>query len=49
MSVYKGIFWYVPNDKKLITVKVKCDRNGASLEDADYSSKIDENTARIIK
>lgn len=39
MSVYKGIFWCVPNEKRLITVKVKCDRNGVALEDADYSSK----------
>lgn len=43
MSVYKGIFWYVPNEKKLITVKVKCDRNGVALEDVDYSSKSGEN------
>jgi len=32
-----------PNEKRLITVKVKCDRNGVALEDADYSSKSGEN------
>lgn len=43
MSVYKGIFWYVPHEKRLITVKVKCDRNGVALENANYSSKSGEN------
>ncbi len=43
MSLFKGIFWYVPDDKRLITVKVACDENGKALQHVDYSSKSGEN------
>lgn len=43
MSIFKGIFWFVPSEHKLITVKVKCDNNGLAQEPATYSSKSGEN------
>ncbi len=43
MSIYKGIFWYVPGEHKLIAVKVACDENGNALENTNYSSKSGEN------
>lgn len=43
MSIYKGIFWYVPGEHRLIAVKVACDERGNSLENANYSSKSGEN------
>lgn len=43
MNLYKGIFWYVPDEKQLITVKVACDENGNALQPVDYSSKAGEN------
>ena len=39
MSFYKGIFWYIPVEHKLISVKVTCDENGNALENVNYSSK----------
>ena len=39
MSIYKGIFGYVPGEHRLIAVKVACDERGNSLENANYSSK----------
>ncbi len=41
--LFKGIFWYVPSEKNLICVKVKCDANGISQENVEYSSKSGEN------
>ena len=38
MSLYKGNFWYVLNDNKLIAIKIKCDKNGITQETVDYSS-----------
>ena len=32
MSLYKGIFWYVPDEKRLITVKAACDTDGIATE-----------------
>ena len=43
MSIYKGIFWYVPGEHRLIAIKVSCDENGNALENANYSSKSGEN------
>lgn len=43
MSLFKGIFWYIPGENKLISVKVKCDNNGIAVEPANYSSKSGEN------
>lgn len=43
MSIYKGIFWYVPNQHRLISVKVLCDENGNASKYINYSSKSGEN------
>lgn len=37
--VYKGIFWYIPQENKLLAKKVACRRSGEALEESDYSSK----------
>ena len=36
MTLFKGVFWYVPNKKRLITVKVACDENGKAFDSYDY-------------
>lgn len=43
MSLFKGIFWYVPGEHKLIAIKVKCDNKGLAQEPINYSSKSGEN------
>lgn len=43
MHYYKGIFWYIPNEHKLIAIKTVCDENGYALDDVKYSSKSGEN------
>lgn len=43
MIIYKGIFWYIPIEHKLIAVKVACDENGNTLANTSYSSKSREN------
>ncbi len=41
--MHKGIFWYIPMDRCLVSVKVSCERCGESLEPVKYSSKSGEN------
>ena len=43
MSLFKGIFWYVPGEHELIAIKVKCDNKGLAQEHINYSSKSGEN------
>jgi len=38
MSLFKGIFWYVPDDKRLITVKVSCNKTGKMFHPRNYFS-----------
>lgn len=43
MSIYKGIFWYNPNEHTLITKKVACNAFGTATEAVEYSSKSGNN------
>lgn len=43
MKLYKGIFWYVPAERRLIAVKVACDQNGTALTAVEYSSESGDN------
>ena len=43
MKLYKGIFWYDPKRRMLITKKIACDENGVALEAVEYSSKSGDN------
>lgn len=42
MCIYKGIFWYVPDEHKLIAVKFACDENGNTLDNINYYSESGE-------
>ena len=39
LSVYKGIFWYIPNEHSFLCVKVACDITGNTVENVEFSSK----------
>ena len=41
--MYKGIFWYVPAESGLLTVKVACNKEGQATTAVVYSSKSGNN------
>ena len=42
-NLNKGIFWWLPAEKQLISVMVVCNNDGQALEPVQYSSKSGEN------